>query len=236
MSISIRIIFVISVFCTSLSFSFCQDYIMPVPLESEQENGLYKSVYPNGKLLSTYYVKDGFIDSVYKEYYKYGLLKVEGYYKKGLLNGCRKTYRRNGTLKWETYYKDGLLNGKAVKYRKNGIKKLEVNYKDGFLHGYDIFFNKRELMTYQGENDMGKSKKEWKSCYYYSNDSLKKSYYRFGLFKMADSTYYEYHPNGKLKIIGNYSNHKKDGEWLYYDSYGNIIEKVYFIEGKKQKH
>ncbi|WP_109830105.1 DUF3352 domain-containing protein [Reichenbachiella versicolor] len=44
--------------------------------------------------------------------------------------------------------------------------------------------------------------------------------------------FYEFYPNGDIKIIGKYKNDLKEGTWKHYDENGKLIEKVKYRKGQ----
>ena len=53
-------------------------------------------------------------------------------------------------------------------------------------------------------------------------------------FKDGEMKHYiAYHPNGNLKVERNYENEKLDGAVKEYDNNGNLVEEVYFQQGKR---
>ncbi len=68
---------------------------------------------------------------VKKEFYPDGKLKSETYYKNGKLEGIAKIYDENGQLLDEENYKNGEAEGIRRGYYENGKLKLEINYKNG---------------------------------------------------------------------------------------------------------
>jgi len=39
-----------------------------------------------------------------------------------------------------------------------------------------------------------------------------------------EGEYYEFYPNGKTRVKGNYTKGNKSGEWSFYDEQGQLIE------------
>jgi len=48
-----------------------------------------------------------------------------------------------------------------------------------------------------------------------------------------DGKYFEWFPNEKLAIQGEYEKGKKTGRWIEYDENGNKISDEYFKDGKQ---
>jgi antitoxin component YwqK of YwqJK toxin-antitoxin module len=99
----------------------------------------------------------------------------------------------------------------------NGIK--NGSFKTYFLTGQ---------LEKEGYIENDKNEGEWK--YYYENGHLEV----IGNFKenLANDQWISYYNNGNIKISGNYKNGKQFGAWKYYDSNGELINIIYYIDGK----
>lgn len=203
------------------------------PISLSRQDGFYIEKLSNSSNYAHLFVKDSLLDSIYFGYYKNGQLEREANFSKGLLNGKRSIYWKNGSIHYILYYKYGKPDGLGFTYRKNGSLKVESMYSGGFVNGPSTDYKRDGKQKTQWYYIDGEKQNIWKSYHYYSNDTLQTSYY-LNKLKMADSAYQEYFRNGNLKKTGNYKNHKKDGEWTFYESNGGIKKTVQYIEGKKQ--
>jgi antitoxin component YwqK of YwqJK toxin-antitoxin module len=66
----------------------------------------------------------------------------------------------------------------------------------------------------------------------YSNGQIKVEFELKDGFRSG--SYKEYYENGKLKIKGQYKKDHKDGTWKFTDKDGKLIQKVKFIDGKRE--
>ncbi len=83
-----------------------------------------------GVLVGECNLKNGKFEGEYKLYYPDGKLKSKYYAKNGKPNGFFQTYDKNMRLIFNANYKDGLLDGIA-KYYNDGVQVKEVVYENG---------------------------------------------------------------------------------------------------------
>ncbi|MEO9477504.1 MAG: hypothetical protein ABJG41_18300 [Cyclobacteriaceae bacterium] len=232
--------------------------VKPIYWTSEKEDGYYEDYHSNGNIHFQYFIKNGLYDSVFRDYYLSGQLEFErnfrnGYaagpryyfydngilssvvfFENGLKNGEAIQFRKDSTIEKQGTYKDGLTHGSYVRYRKNSQKKFQTSYANGIRNGFQYLYNVKGNPTSRWTYVDGKREKMFKQYVYHKNDSLKTSYYTT-VFKQADQTLKSYHDNGLLHEIGEIKNNKREGEWIEYDRNGEIVERAFYIKGKKQK-
>jgi len=151
-----------------------------------------------------------------------------------MLAGCSKTekeYYPDGTIKSEVTMRHGKKNGSATYYFPNGNKELEMNYSDNQLDGvyekFDIESNRLESTEYAG------GKKNGKSATFYTNG--KTATVAFFENDIISGEYREYHPNGQLKVKGQYTDGLYDGDWEYYEADGIRVGYAHFNKGNGQQ-
>lgn len=100
----------------------------------------YEDFYTNGKLKTSYAIKDGVKDGKYISYYKNGQIESESYYINDEQNGEVKGYYKNGTLKSIYFVVGNNADGIMEKYNQNGkIQERTTYWKDDIQKS--IFFN-----------------------------------------------------------------------------------------------
>lgn len=102
---------------------------------------------------------------------------------------------------------DSSYSGEYVDKYDNGITKFTGNFRFGKKHG------------------------QWMS-FYPTGIAWSELHFDKGLREGPNITYFE---NGKIRYEGYYRNDVRDSVWLYYDSIGNLAEKVLFKDDKVVK-
>lgn len=158
--------------------------------------------YQNGQLTEKYTYVDGEISGEKKKYFDTGQLMEEGQFAKNLQTGEWKSYYSNGNLETIVHYNEkGDYHGVYETYHFNGKLNSRFNYNNG----------------------------KFISCIYYNaeGDQIKE-------VKANNKSYQleTYFLNGNLKSMGVYQDKdKKEGEWNFYNYYGQLISKETFENG-----
>ena len=184
-------------------------------------------------------------DGPYKDFYDSGELKVEGQYKNKKRIGEWKDYYKNGQVSNLYSFKEGKRNREKTAYYKTGVvsHKTEKTGDDFVNFGYyesgKLKYERQEKTGYyksfyeSGVVDIEAKYIDydlvgiWKK--YYENEQVEwivtyKDGYRDGLYQ-------HFYDNGDLKLEGNNSRDKVDGEEKRY-LLGNILEwKGSYAEG-----
>ena len=184
-------------------------------------------------------------------YYPNGKISSEGYMKNGQPDGFWKTYYPNGVLKSEGNRKNTQLDSTWIFFNEKGDTLEIINYRNGKKNGYNIKYNyeyddsgqlvKKELVSKELYlND----KKEGKAYYYQNNKIHLIVNYKNGVkngyaFEISDdtliTTLYEY-KNGFLvfseKINRYDKNGKKHGVWKEFYPDGKLKREMYYIHGQ----
>ena len=162
-----------------------------------------KLLYKNGKQI----IQDG----KFIVHHESGNLWAEGYYKNGAKDGKWTCFYDNGNIYSEILYTNGkILKEREILYDGADNKKSDIT----------IEKNKRCCIWY--------SKGKRKRLINYKYDSIKKSYYRNGLF-------IDYYEGNKILEV-NYKNDEKYGKSIYFNELGNTIsETEYLAEQEKRK-
>ncbi len=184
-------------------------------------------------------------------YYPNGKISSEGYMKNGQPDGFWKTYYPNGVLKSEGNRKNTLLDSTWIFFNEKGDTIEIINYRNGKKNGYNIKYNyeyndsgqlvKKEIVSKELYlND----KKEGKAYYYKNNKIHLIVNYKNGVkngyaFEISNdtliTTLYEY-KNGFLvfseKINRYDKNGKKHGVWKEFYPDGKLKREMYYIHGQ----
>ena len=127
--------------------------------------------------------------------------------KNNKLEGRNEEFSQGGRLWRRDHYKNGILEGKSVRWYPNGVKQSVHLYKYGLLDGRG---------------------KEW-----YENGTKKASFtVKRGKYEGQVCFWY---PNGQLRILRNYLNGEPHGEFKTWDTKGNLLENLFYEEGKRKR-
>jgi len=85
-------------------------------------DGLSKTYFESGALMSEMHYKDGVQEGKTKEYYESGRVKADLNYKNDNLDGVNKRYYESGTVMEEELWKDGQAQYKKVFSPEGNIK------------------------------------------------------------------------------------------------------------------
>lgn len=131
-----------------------------VPLENE--TGIVKTYFDNGKLAKEFEYKHEHIIGVSKTYHYDGSLQNEKNYQDGEYHGVNRFYYPNGNLKRTTEYLNGDKHGMEVEYDEQGKKKTETSYLNGEQHGVTTHYDasgKVKTKEYYFDGDIFKVEK-----------------------------------------------------------------------------
>lgn len=164
------------------------------------EHGFIQCWYENGIKKRDLTVNMGVKDGFFKEWDENGKLIIDGKYKNGEKDGKWTLWEEDGTWRYWTFVED-VKWGKTYEYL---VDSLEINHVVG-----------------QYENNLEAGLWKW-----YDKDSVlyKTVIYSEG---MLTGEYIEYFKNGNVKSKGNLINGKYDGEVIFYNEKGKIIDKLY---------
>jgi antitoxin component YwqK of YwqJK toxin-antitoxin module len=140
---------------------------------------------------------------VKKQFYPDGKVLSEITYRGSKKEGPAKYYYQNGNVEITCIYKNDKLDGLFEKFYPDGRIQEKTNYKNGKKHGVSETFYENASAQIYAE---------------FQNDTL-------------HGKYVEYYANGKPKLEAFYNHGKYDGEWNFYDNYGNLTGKGYFSKG-----
>lgn len=210
----------------------------------EKKDGYFQYKYPDGKISSEGYIRNGKPDGYWKNYYSNGKIKNEGNRKNFLLDSIWKFYDINGKLIKTIEYKQDKKNGYLKEYDTSGIlvfKQKYINdipvdtayyyhtsgklkrfvpYQKGKPHGIFYDFNTDSLIVGVGEYQNG-----FLLRYEKINQTDEKGN-KQGVWK-------EFYSDGKVKKEVDFRDNKINGYVKEYDKKGNLINAEKYTFGKK---
>lgn len=216
--------------------SISEQYI----LKDGKNNGFYKLYYRNGQLQESYNYVNDVLDGKYEIFHPNGKLSVDVTVTNGKINGVRKDYYPDGSLQEEYNFLNGERDGNFKEYYTNGKLAASGQYKAGKQVGIsEAYFINGELKT---KVELDESGKENGTNTWYDIDGKKYLDYTFvkGDLKMVTFTdkngvssvlaekkgkkidYKTNYPNGQLSREVSIIDGKKEGQFKYYDYYGNL--------------
>ncbi len=198
-------------------------FISAVAQENLNENGYNKIYYPNGKLSSEGFMKNGKPEGLWKTYYPSGVIRSEGIRKNHLLDSIWVFFNEAGDTLQKVSYSMSKKNGYTLNY-------YQENDADPMVRGRIV---SKELYV----ND----KKEGLSWYYYLNGALKEEV--TFLNNKRNGITREFDEDGTLITLLNYRNGlliererinrrdmqgRKQGTWKTYFENGRLQNEMSF--------
>lgn len=207
--------------------------------------------YPDGKISSSGFLRNGKPDGYWKAYYENGQLKAEGNRLNFMLDGLWKFYSDSGTVASEITYSNGLKNGIRRTYLKDEVledyfvndvreKYSKTLYSDGKLkryipiengleHGTSLEYNRDSVIILICE---------YKKGFLISREHIN----RLDPKGLKQGLWKEFWDNGKVKQEITYLNGKRNGYLKKYDETGTLLsiekyindEPVLFAEELKE--
>lgn len=214
-----------------------------VPFVNGKEEGTGLEYEPDSTIITITDYKMGFIQKeekinrrdvkglkqgTWKEFYPTGALKQEVTYSDDKMNGYLKEYSLAGSLLNTTKYINGALQTDVpelakldvkTEYHNNGQVKFTRTYKDEVAEGIHREFSPEGRVI---------GAKVYVEGVLTAEGILDTAGRQQGIWK-------EFHPDGKLKSLGEYVNSKRVGEWVFYHPNEKIEQKgKYDRKGKAQ--
>ncbi len=162
-------------------------------------------------------------DSVWRFYSPEGALTSEEQYVNGKKNGLSRVYFADGSIAEKINYKDDVPNGDWEQFYLNGQPKLKANVVNGIQYEgkYTMYYDDGKKQI-EGSYVNGKKESSW---YEFNPDgSIKVIYvYRNGNVveeHFQNGTFEKYYSNDILRSVHNYKNGKKHGPFKEYFAQG----------------
>ena len=144
---------------------FCFPIIKHADVEQNPKDGIFRSYYDNGHLLSVTSYVNGHIDGMQTVYHENGNVLRTSEYVKGFKDGKEVTYYKNSLLKSVVLYHNGIRDGEATLYfndkdfssNKRPVQAKVVFENDKAVSGfcyiagteYKIAFNEAHLYNFE---------------------------------------------------------------------------------------
>lgn len=214
--------------------------------KQDKQNGKMIGYYPNQSIHYEYQMKDDMYHGPFTVYYENGSIKSKGKYIANQYEGVVENYFRNGQQRSLETYKKGVLDGQTKFYYEDGKISFKGVYKDGNKIGVWEEYSSSGALTLQEEYDergkvsgstklfdhMGrleteyvKKKGEVKELINYNVDGDKISTFKL---KGNNLNFKNLNVHGILNSEGQFVDNKSQGEWRYYDDYGNLSSIINF--------
>lgn len=158
------------------------------------------------------------------EWYPHGQKSARYFVKNNLLEGELNFWHPCGNIKEKRMYVNGKRNGKGQVFYESGMVKMDFEYADD---------NKVNTWTEYYESGKVKSKSSYKAGL---QEGIEEIFWQNGKLKtrqnfVADKLHGPaegYNENGTLESKGENINGVPQGEWLYYNSKGEMFERRFF--------
>lgn len=139
----------------------------------------------------------------------------------------------------------------VLKYSQNSNRaEAYMYYENGKLMSHGIYINQQKDSIWTSFDDLGRiTMKEsyknnklngQKSLYYLPDNPEDRSEIVISIYNFVNGQvegefveYYPIKPSKKLRKTGQYKNHRRHGEWIYYDIDGDKISVEHYQDGKK---
>lgn len=217
--------------------------------ELGKSDSLWKFFTEDGRLNWTYQYANDKKNGCATKYDSLGNVEIETYYVDDVKQGEEQWFFPDGKVKKQLTFEDGKEEGPALEFNEEGIVVVEEEYQNGYLRKKETFnqFDKDgnktgKWRTYfpngqiASETNYKAGKKDGIAIEYDKNGKL------VGINEMSGDSvasapggvviidlYKEYHPNGKVKLMGGLNKGMKSGIFREYDLEGNMINAYVYI-------
>ncbi len=220
------------------------------PMKDGKKNGLYTAYYRNGSIYYQVNYVDGKGEGAYTEYHPNGEIQEQFTLKDDMIQGVRSTFYENKQLRTEYNYEADLYNGTFQRFYPNGQLEEKGAYKKGKQIGLsEEYFSNGKLSISMTLDESGKQ--NGKSTFY-DLDGKKYHEFEFSKGELTEIVFIDKnnkatvlatkkgkkldfirnHPNGERDMIGQKIDGLNEGEWNYYDVYGNLWKREYYSKGE----
>ena len=207
-----------------VALSTCTVYSQNVTDGNGKKQGEWIKKDNKGRIIYKGVFKDDYPVDTFYYYDAKGRVELKSFFSdKGEVAYSRYLYP-NGNIKAEGKYINKQKDSVWVYYTEKGVKISEENYKNNLKHGTEKIWNKDgKTVVRATEYKNGKKYgEEFENLYsegyytvFYKNDK-------------KDGDYKEYYSSKRLRQKGQYSDGYKQGIWEVYDSFGNIVQKLFY--------
>lgn len=223
-----------------------------VAVNNGERNGELFQYFPNGTREYKGVYKDGNANGDFEMFHRNGKLKSTFKYANDILEGKRTTYFPDGTIETVYNFKNGKYDGPFEEYFPNGKLSEKGTYKNGMSIGdLTFYYSDGNISSKINLDDNGKEngtstfyardQKKYHEIDYTSGEVKEVRFYdKSGnmtlLSKKKGKTvdYVFNFPAGNREVEGKFIDGKKEGNWTYYDYYGNIIKTETYKDNEVQ--
>jgi antitoxin component YwqK of YwqJK toxin-antitoxin module len=183
-----------------------------------------------------------------------GKIRYSGTFKDDKPIGTFNYYYESGVKKSVLEYITGTSSANAVLYHENGKKASEGKYLEQQKDGEWLYYNeeevlasgefflkgiKQKLIIYYPNGKVSETcqmngEKKHGECIQYFENGEEKFKATFQNNEVIGIAVYK-HPNGKLRMIGEYLDAKPEGDWSYFDENGDSIFVIKYYKGVIEK-
>ncbi len=161
-----------------------------------------------------------------KEIYESGNLKSIYQYNSGNLDGLAIGLYDDGVVAKKVNFKNGAKHGAELLYFPEGQLRAKFKYNEGIRYDGCFYFKNGQPTATLTFDSLGAISS---GVYYYENGNIRSEGAFNEVNRGAKEGYWRnFFENGNIKDEGNYIKGEKKGEWIYYDSLGNIRMTVPF--------
>lgn len=184
--------------------------------------GYWKTFYEDGQLKSEGNRLNHELDSIWKFYSTEGVVTQYITYKNNKKNGLKKTFHENGIIHKEETLQHDVLVGTIRKFYPSG-KLMETIPLDTLAKG------KEEGFGYEYAEDDGRITAviEYRNGYITNRDRIN----RKDKFNQKQGLWRYFYPTLLTKEEGKFKNDKKHGYWKTFDTDGNLLETLKYVDG-----
>ena len=217
---------------TAISFLFILLIYNGIAQDSINANGYNRFRYPNGKISSEGWLKNGKPDGWWKSYNENGVLVSEGNRVNHLLDSTWTFYNDNGVKTLVINYKEGKKNGERIQYSTDEY--TVENWEEDTIIGSVNTFNSEGKLIKSVPYENGKAHGIAKqfdtsgtvttiSHYFKGVMTKRERINRRDKAGLKQGNWKFFWENGNLKTEGTYLNDKKHGFFKDYDENGNFL-------------
>ena len=192
------------------------------------KQGIWRKVYPNGKLAYEGKFRNNKPIGEFKRYFEDGDLKAILVYEKDEESAKATLYHKNQIVAAEGSYfgkeKHGVWNYYSIK--KQLI--LSESYKKGLKHGKFVKYHNNGKIAEESNWIENKQDGMWRLYFDSGRKKLETKY----INGKRSGLYYVYYENGQLMVKGEYLDDKRNGNWTFYKKNGDVKIVIDYLNGK----
>jgi antitoxin component YwqK of YwqJK toxin-antitoxin module len=189
--------------------------------ENGQKQGYWTKSDKKGNRLYEGQFKDNYEIDTFKYYYEDGkTIKMINVFSSKGKNIFNEIFNNDGQLISRGYYKNKKRDSIWTYFSSEGYKIGEERYRNGLKNGESNFWDRDTTLV-----ETINYKDDLKDGLYYRNTYAKGYYFYTYKNNKRNGPYEDFYYYNKIKIKGHYVDDKKEGEFLYFDSIGDIVKK-----------